>query len=106
MKKDNRAIPIHPLQPDCGSAFRFHSDGSIEARSGSRSADAEATLVILGLNDPGLQHRRRKAIEDFLEITQDLSPSAVELAASSLSARDLDGHFVPFASAVLGIFLA
>ncbi len=105
MRKDNRTITIHPLQPDCTTAFRYRSDGSVEATSGDRRDAAESTLRILGLDDPGLKSRRRKAIEAFLQLTQDLPPSAIRSAAVSLSARDVDGRFVPFATAVQAIVL-
>jgi hypothetical protein len=105
MKKDRDSIAIHPLQQDCTSAFRFHSDGSVEARSGDRLAAANSTLATLGLNNRGLKARRRKAIEHFLEITRDLSLQKVKEAAGTLSVRDAEDRLVPFATAVQGIVL-
>lgn len=103
MKKDNRAIEIHPLQQDCASTFQFFSDGSVGPRPGDRGEAAGRTILTLGLNAPSLQDLRRRAVGYFLDLTQDLSPELVKVKAHSLMERDREGRCVPLATAVRSI---
>jgi hypothetical protein len=98
----NRAIEIHPLQPDCTAAFRYHSDGSIEAKPGVREGVAARTIATLGLDTPGLKTRRRMAVAAFLEVAlaERATLEQVLRQVDRLMARDADGRFVPFATAV------
>lgn len=103
MKKGSRPIEVHPLQPDCTSAFRFLADGSIECREGNREGAATGTILTLGLNAPSLRDQRRRAVFHFLEVTQHLPPQQVVLQAVALLERDCEGRCVPWATAVKSI---
>ncbi len=60
--KDNRFIPIHPLQEDCQTKFIFTAIGEIDGID----EDAKNTILVLGLNITKLISMRKAAVSPFL----------------------------------------
>lgn len=102
--RGSRALPIHPLRPDCGASFVFRSSGTIEPEPSRRAAAVQA-IEVLALDHPRLNLLRREAmavIDDQLPDTND--PDVLRAAIQELLAlytqRDASGRLTPFLSAI------
>jgi uncharacterized protein (TIGR02646 family) len=102
--RGSRALPIHPLMPDCGAHFVFRSSGTIEPEPSRRAAAAQ-TIEVLALDHPRLNRLRREAlavIDDQLPDTDD--PAVLRAAIHELRALytqpDPAGRLTPFLSAI------
>lgn len=99
-RKSNRRIEITPLQPDCEKYFSFDLLGSVAANPPS-SSRAEATIELLGLNQPLLRESRRQSIVGFTDNIDQLSNIEIETLMRNLEQRDFNGKFEPFQPAIL-----
>lgn len=61
--KDNKIIPIHPLNPVCEAKFMFDINGEIFGLG----SDAEVTINLLNLNSVILKNKRKAAIKYYID---------------------------------------
>ncbi len=95
--KDSALLPVHPLQQDCQSKFKFTADGGIDGLD----SNAKKTIEILGLDIEKLRNMRGKALEPFLE--PDIADDFIDFVKGYISITP-DGKYNPFVSAVEYIF--
>lgn len=67
--KDDKLIPVHPLQQDCQSKFTYTAMGIIDGVD----QDAKDTIETLGLNIEKLTNMRKDAVAPF--VTDDIDNS-------------------------------
>lgn len=83
--KDDKIIPIIPLQSDCEKCFMYNNDGEILVEEES---PAEITCKILNLNNRVLKNLRAKAFEvysmDFLELDNIEDPTEMKIKAEEI----------------------
>nr|WP_275583542.1 retron system putative HNH endonuclease [Archangium primigenium] len=109
--KGTRALPIHPLMPDCSAYFVFSSSGTVgPSPEAARHAPALGSISILGRDSARIVALRRVAIAD---IEAQLPPPGATPEAKALllaevqrllvaySAPDANGRLAPFATAVV-----
>ncbi len=102
--KGHEDLPIHPLMPDCREHFDFTSTGEILPRAEGAQAQAAAhTIRLLKLDLPLLEARRKSAIDGILDALAGMSDSDLRSLATALDARDAQGNFTPFCSAVVRV---
>lgn len=61
--KDNKIIPMHPLNPVCETKFMFDINGEIIGLG----SDAEVTINLLNLNSVILKNKRKAAIRYYID---------------------------------------
>ena len=61
--KDDKIIPMHPLNPICESQFMFDENGDMLGVG----ATAEVTIALLNLNSAILRNKRKAAIKYYTE---------------------------------------
>lgn len=61
--KDNKIIPMHPLNPVCEKKFMYDTNGDIIGIG----SDAEVTISLLNLNSVILKSKRRAAIKYYTD---------------------------------------
>jgi uncharacterized protein (TIGR02646 family) len=104
--RGERALPVHPLMPDCGAYFIFDSAGRISpCLEQGREQPARETIRVLKLDAANLNQARRAAlvaVDDVLVVANDemaLRAEAQGLLASCAT-PDQDGRLAPFLSAI------
>lgn len=89
-KKNDCLISITPLDERCESFFMYDDEGHIYGKT----AEAQETIEILGLDCSTLVNFRKAAINAYLDF--EFSPEEWEYEASSVLQRDREGLFKPF----------
>lgn len=99
-------LPVHPLMPDCREYFEFDSAGRIHPKEGSEDAlAAKETIRLLRLDVPKLVRARQAAIEALID-ELDGQAVGIETLVAEKDARDPDGRFLPFCSALVSFLRA
>lgn len=100
-RKDDADLPVHPLLPDCSDYFVFESSGNVGPAPGAVHRDpATRAIELLGLALPEPVAARAKAIEGVIDILTSEDAAFVAAYRASVHARDPQGQFLPFATAV------
>lgn len=92
---------VSPLDPTCGSRFRYTADGGIRHADDTDIA-AKSTIERLGLALPKLNAMRKKAVEPFLD--EELSADEVKRFASGYLSLNQQGMLGEFWSAINFLF--
>ena len=95
-KKNNRVIKISPLDENCESCFLYDDEGHIYGKT----AEAEETIEILGLDCSTLVNLRKAAIDAYSKVFLP-SDDDWEAEIAFLKMRSTDGYFRPFCFAVI-----
>lgn len=95
-KKGNKEpSPIHPLQENCETFFKYNALGEIEGKS----EEANTTISVLGLDIDKLNILRKKAIDTFID--KHLSKSDEEILFElQLLTTKVEDKFNPFCIAI------
>lgn len=101
--RGDKHVPVTPRQPDCGSRFRFGSDGTIHptGEDETRRREVADTIAALRLEAPRLIAARRAAISAETEDLEEAAEVTRERVAQ-LSVPDAKGRLSPFYFAVQG----
>lgn len=95
--RGDKALQLTPLEPDCETAFRYGSDGSVRQDPASpRSGHAQQVIGVLRLDDPVLITRRFEAIGRHLDVLEDEDDAALAAEIRSCLERDDDGRYEEF----------
>lgn len=94
-KKNNRIIKVTPLTEDCESYFLYDEEGHIYGKT----AEAEETIEILGLNCSTLVNQRKAAIIAYIDLTFPTDEDW-EKEISFVLQRGHEGLFKPYCCAV------
>lgn len=86
--KDNKIIPMHPLNPVCEEKFMYDINGDIIGVG----SDAEVTISLLNLNSVILKNKRKAAIKYYI----DYPVSDWKSEHERLSQKDSSGKFEEF----------
>ncbi len=86
--KENKVIPIHPLNPVCENKFIYDANGDIIGIG----SDAEVTIGLLNLNSVILKNKRKAAIKYYT----DYPVSDWKREHERLSKKDSSGKFEEF----------
>ena len=95
-KKNNQVIKITPLDENCEGCFLYDDEGHIYGRT----AEAEETIEILGLDCSTLVNLRKAAIDAYSKMFLP-SDNDWEIEIAFLRTRSADGFFRPFCFAVI-----
>jgi uncharacterized protein (TIGR02646 family) len=85
---------IHPLSPQCETAFQFNLNGEITAHSAHHAA-AQTTIDRLNLTHPYLTEMRKQAIETLL-FESEMSLTQAKNLLEKIYDRDAKEQFHPF----------
>ena len=86
--KDNKMIPINPLNPVCERKFLYDENGDVIGIG----SDAEVTISLLNLNSVFLKTRRKAAIKYYL----DYPVSDWNAEYEKLAQKDSSGRYEEF----------
>lgn len=86
--KDDKIIPMHPLNPVCENKFMYDANGDIIGIG----SDAEVTISLLNLNSVILRNKRKAAIKYYT----DYPVSDWKSECERLSSKDSSGKFEEF----------
>ena len=86
--KDDKVIPIHPLNPVCVNKFMYDANGEVIGVG----SDAEVTISLLNLNSVILKNKRKAAIKYYI----DYPVSDWKREYERLSSKDSSGKFEEF----------
>lgn len=102
----NNSLPITPLMDACETDFTFYISGKIKGLT----PEAEETIRNLGLDDPALKAKRKKAIQD-LSFSQEFYPiedidiwdTELILAFINGLSKEEDGCLAPYSPILINI---
>ncbi|NES01326.1 MAG: TIGR02646 family protein, partial [Symploca sp. SIO1B1] len=104
-KKDNwydEKLLVSPLQPDCESFFRYSITGEImPVADPEKHTAAQATIERLGLNLDRLRDKRKRVMDDILDIIDTLTDEEIDQLIQGLKKRNAQGQYEPFSTAVV-----
>ena len=96
--RENRPLPVTPLQPGCERRFRFSFYGDIHPAD---DADAEAAQTISLLALDKLRAGREAVIRRFLEGLGTLTAGEKAALERKYRERDSEGRFTEYCTAIL-----
>ena len=94
-KKNNRVIKVTPLDENCESCFFYDEEGHIYGKT----AEAEETIEIVGLDCSTLVNLRKAAIDAYIDLTFS-SDKDWENEISNVLKKDQNEMFMPFCFAI------
>lgn len=95
----NRALPVHPLRPDCETRVTFDPVTVRVAPAGRDDEEARQTIAVLGLATEALTRARAAALDMALE---DLLEAPETYLAGLIGGRGTPYEFAPIIERILG----
>ena len=95
-------LTVSPLSDNCEKYFRYIASGEIlPVNDPAMHAAAKNTICELGLDHPGLERQRKKAIEEILFLIEGLDSRGIEELIEIYEKTDERGEYIRFCSTVL-----
>lgn len=104
--QDNKPLPITPLMNECETDFIFYTSGKVKGLT----LEAEETIRNLGLDNPTLNAKRKKAIDDLFYIhrfdpIEDIHKWDADLFLEFINilSKEEGGHLAPYSPVLINV---
>lgn len=104
--QDTKSLPITPLMEACETDFMFYTSGKVKGLT----PEAEETIRNLGLDDPILKAKRKKAIGDLFYIhefdpIEDIHKWDADLFLEFITvlSKEEDGRLAPYSPVLINV---